>query len=119
MLIQNAMNQLHVSAYWQYVLTGVLTLAAVAMYADRGSQLLRLPRGAAPRQEGGTDERSIRCVVDCATGSARSRWDVKEQALYWVDIEGRLLRRYRPATGPSTPDDARAIASSRSTGRAG
>ncbi|HMN86869.1 MAG TPA: ATP-binding cassette domain-containing protein, partial [Bauldia sp.] len=42
MLIQNAMNQLHVSAYWQYVLTGVLTLAAVAMYADRGGQLVRL-----------------------------------------------------------------------------
>jgi ribose transport system ATP-binding protein len=41
MLIQNAMNQLHVSAYWQYVLTGALTLLAVAMYAQRGSQAVR------------------------------------------------------------------------------
>jgi ribose transport system ATP-binding protein len=38
MLIQNAMNQLHVSAYWQYVLTGALTLLAVAMYARREGQ---------------------------------------------------------------------------------
>ncbi|MFO1055349.1 MAG: hypothetical protein U1E53_00110 [Dongiaceae bacterium] len=36
MLIQSAMNQLHVSAYWQYVLTGALTLIAVALYARRG-----------------------------------------------------------------------------------
>lgn len=41
MLIQNAMNQLHVSAYWQYVFTGVLTLLAVAMYAQRGGQAIR------------------------------------------------------------------------------
>ena len=40
------------------------------------------------------------CVVD-----ARNRlgevpvWDVAEQALYWVDIEGRLLQRYAPTTG--------------------
>jgi len=26
-------------------------------------------------------------------------WDVAEQALYWVDIEGRLLQRLDPATG--------------------
>jgi len=25
-------------------------------------------------------------------------WDVREQALYWVDIEGKLLQRYRPGT---------------------
>jgi ribose transport system ATP-binding protein len=36
MLIQSAMNQLQVSAYWQYVLTGALTLIAVALYAQRG-----------------------------------------------------------------------------------
>jgi len=36
MLIQNAMNQLHITAYWQYILTGILTLAAVAIYAARG-----------------------------------------------------------------------------------
>ncbi len=45
MLIQNAMNQLHVSAYWQYVLTGALTLLAVAMYAQRGSDAVRLLLG--------------------------------------------------------------------------
>lgn len=26
-------------------------------------------------------------------------WDGAEQALYWVDIEGRLLQRFHPATG--------------------
>jgi ribose transport system ATP-binding protein len=36
MLIQNAMNQLHVSAYWQYIWTGLLTLAAAAIYASQG-----------------------------------------------------------------------------------
>jgi ribose transport system ATP-binding protein len=45
MLIQSAMNQLHVSAYWQYVLTGALTLIAVALYARRGG-------GAALRRRG-------------------------------------------------------------------
>jgi ABC-type sugar transport system ATPase subunit/ribose/xylose/arabinose/galactoside ABC-type transport system permease subunit len=45
MLIQNAMNQLHVSAYWQYVLTGALTLLAVAMYAQRGGDAVRLLLG--------------------------------------------------------------------------
>jgi ribose transport system ATP-binding protein len=39
MLVQNAMNQLHVSAYWQYVLTGALTLLAVALYARRDGGL--------------------------------------------------------------------------------
>ena len=50
MLIQSAMNQLHVSAYWQYVLTGALTLLAVAIYAQRREgriqpSLIGLPRG--------------------------------------------------------------------------
>jgi ribose transport system ATP-binding protein len=35
MLIQNAMNQPHVSACRQYVWTGLLTLTAVALYASR------------------------------------------------------------------------------------
>jgi ribose transport system ATP-binding protein len=35
MLIQNALNQIHVSAYWQYVWTGVLTLVAVGIYSAR------------------------------------------------------------------------------------
>ena len=43
---------------------------------------------------------NVICVVD-----ARNRlgevpvWDVAEQALYWVDIEGRLLQRLVPSTG--------------------
>jgi len=37
MIIQNAMNHLQISAYWQYVFTGVLTLVAVAAYATRGN----------------------------------------------------------------------------------
>ena len=36
MLLQNVLNQLHVSAYWQYVWTGFLTLLAVAIFALRG-----------------------------------------------------------------------------------
>ncbi|MDX8515221.1 ATP-binding cassette domain-containing protein [Mesorhizobium captivum] len=35
MLIQNVLNQLHVSAYWQYIWTGALTLAAVCFFALR------------------------------------------------------------------------------------
>jgi len=35
MTIQNAMNHLQISAYWQYVLIGGLTLLAVASYAMR------------------------------------------------------------------------------------
>jgi ribose transport system ATP-binding protein len=31
-LIQNALNQLHVSAYWQYIWTGALLLVAVGIY---------------------------------------------------------------------------------------
>ncbi len=34
-LVQNALNQLHVSAYWQYVWTGGVLLVAVAAYAAR------------------------------------------------------------------------------------
>ena len=42
----------------------------------------------------------VRCVVDCAnTLGEVPVWDVTEQALYWVDIEGRLLQRLVPATG--------------------
>lgn len=36
MLTQNVLNQLHVSAYWQYVWTGGLTLAAVSFFVFRG-----------------------------------------------------------------------------------
>ena len=34
-LVQNALNQLHVTPYWQYVCTGALTLAAVAAFSRR------------------------------------------------------------------------------------
>jgi L-arabinonolactonase len=43
---------------------------------------------------------SARCVVDCRnTLGEVPVWDVAEQALYWVDIEGCLLQRLDPATG--------------------
>ena len=42
MIIQNAMNHLQVSAYWQYIFTGVLTLIAVAIYAARAEGGLRI-----------------------------------------------------------------------------
>lgn len=41
MIIQNAMNHLHISAYWQYIFTGVLTLLAVAAYAQQSSSSLK------------------------------------------------------------------------------
>ena len=36
-LLQNVLNQLHVSAYWQYIWTGLLTLAAVSFYSLRSA----------------------------------------------------------------------------------
>ncbi len=42
----------------------------------------------------------VACVVDCHNRLGEVPvWDVREQALYWVDIEGKLLQRFRPATG--------------------
>ncbi len=42
----------------------------------------------------------VTCVVDCHNRLGEAPvWDVAEQALYWVDIEGKLLQRYRPSTG--------------------
>ena len=42
----------------------------------------------------------VTCAVDSRNRLGEAPvWDVAEQALYWVDIEGRLLQRYRPATG--------------------
>ena len=42
---------------------------------------------------------SIECVVDCRNRLGEVPvWDMAEQALYWVDIEGKLLQRYTPAT---------------------
>jgi ribose transport system ATP-binding protein len=37
-LMQNALNQLQVTAYWQYIWTGALTLIAVTVYAVRSDQ---------------------------------------------------------------------------------
>ncbi|MFA6153748.1 SMP-30/gluconolactonase/LRE family protein [Mesorhizobium sp.] len=40
------------------------------------------------------------CVVDCANKLGEVPvWDVGEQALYWVDIEGCLLQRFHPGSG--------------------
>lgn len=40
------------------------------------------------------------CVVDSRNKLGEVPvWDVGERALYWVDIEGKLLQRYRPSTG--------------------
>lgn len=42
----------------------------------------------------------VRCAVDCHNKLGEVPvWDVAEQALYWVDIEGRLLQRFDPASG--------------------
>jgi sugar lactone lactonase YvrE len=42
----------------------------------------------------------IACVVACKNKLGEMPvWDVDEQALYWVDIENKLLRRYIPAAG--------------------
>ena len=43
---------------------------------------------------------SVACVVDAKNKLGEVPvWDVREQALYWVDIEGKLLQRLSPATG--------------------
>lgn len=43
---------------------------------------------------------SVRCVVEAKNRLGEVPvWDVREQALYWVDIEGKLLQRFTPATG--------------------
>lgn len=48
MVIQNAMNHLQVSAYWQYIFTGALTMAAVAIYSrESGRSLLSFLRSPA------------------------------------------------------------------------
>jgi len=43
---------------------------------------------------------SVACVVEAKDKLGEVPvWDVREQALYWVDIEGKLLQRLTPATG--------------------
>jgi L-arabinonolactonase len=47
-----------------------------------------------------TTETEVRCVADCANILGEvPLWDVAEQSLYWVDIEGKKLQRLTPATG--------------------
>ena len=42
----------------------------------------------------------VTCVVDCHNKLGEVPvWDGESQSLYWVDIEGKLLQRYRPADG--------------------
>src|SRR5690349_5895109 len=42
----------------------------------------------------------VRLVVDARNKLGEGPvWDGAGQALHWVDIEGRLLQRYHPATG--------------------
>ncbi len=43
---------------------------------------------------------TVECVVDARNKLGEVPvWDVREEVLYWVDIEGRLLQRFTPATG--------------------
>ena len=45
-------------------------------------------------------DEAVTCVVDAKNRLGEVPvWDVAEQALYWVDIEGRLLQRLTPSTG--------------------
>ena len=40
------------------------------------------------------------CVVDARNKLGEVPvWDIEEQALYWVDIENRLLQKLTPADG--------------------
>ena len=57
----------------------------------------------------------VQCVQD--TGSFLGEgplWDVRGQVLWWVDIKGRLIHRYRPADGAvaqwSAPEDLGCLA---------
>jgi len=43
---------------------------------------------------------TLHCIVDCHNTLGESPlWDVREQALYWVDILGKRLHRLEPASG--------------------
>ncbi|MFO1351106.1 MAG: SMP-30/gluconolactonase/LRE family protein [Gammaproteobacteria bacterium] len=53
---------------------------------------------------------TVRCVLDAkAILGEGALWDVREQVLYWVDIKGRAIHRFDPASGEDkrwpTPED--------------
>lgn len=49
------------------------------------------------------DASEVRCVVDAGAALGESPvWDVARQCLWWVDIHGRRLHRFDPATGRAT-----------------
>lgn len=57
----------------------------------------------------------VRCVLDVRSLLGEGPyWDVPEQRLYWVDIKGRLIHRFDPATGKDeswpTPEDVGSLA---------
>jgi len=50
-------------------------------------------------QEGRTGEEAIRIELAAANGVGESaHWSIEERALYWVDITGRSIERFEPAT---------------------
>ena len=54
----------------------------------------------AAQVEQANEAAAVACVVDARNKLGEVPvWDVREQALYWVDIEGKLLQRLAPATG--------------------
>jgi L-arabinonolactonase len=60
-------------------------------------------------------------AVDCRNQLGEGPvWDVREQALYWVDIVGRLVQRFDPATGGtrrwSLPERVASLALRRESG---
>ncbi len=94
-VMENALNLMQVSAYYQYIWTGGLTLIAVAGYSLRMGKGRRAMTHALDNEPPAAD-----CVVDCKNILGEVPvWDMAEQALYWVDIEGCLLQRLIPASG--------------------
>jgi sugar lactone lactonase YvrE len=58
---------------------------------------------------------NVRSVLDARSLLGEGPfWDVAEQRLYWVDIKGRLIHRFDPATGRDeswpTPEDVGSLA---------
>src|ERR1700712_4739600 len=71
------------------------------------------------REEAGMVE--VKLAVDCRNQLGEGPvWDAQEQALYWVDIYGRLVQRFVPATGEtrrwSLPERVASLALRRRSG---